>query len=58
MATLGSIEVPEDSPVLKKQESNIPIIQMAGNSDADLSADEEVSLNINRYDFQFFKRLS
>lgn len=47
VATLGSIEVPEDSPVLTKPDSNIPIIQMAGNSDADLSADDEMSLNFN-----------
>lgn len=44
VATLGSIEVREDSPILSKAETNIPTIQMAGNSDADLSADDELSL--------------
>lgn len=51
VATLGSIEVPEDSPVLTKAESNIPIIQMGGNSDADLSGDEETSINTSRYHY-------
>lgn len=49
VATLGSIEVKEDSPILTKAETNIPTIQMAGNSDADLSADDDISLPISRY---------
>lgn len=56
MATLGSIEVPEDSPVLTKNETNIPIIQMAGNSDADLSADDEMSPNLLTRQVVFFTK--
>lgn len=55
VATLGSIEVPEDSPILTKSEINIPIIQMTGNTDADLSVDDELSLNQNRYFFTHIK---
>lgn len=50
-ATFGSIEVREDSPVLTKAESNIPIIQMAGNSDADLSADDDMSLSLRYFSY-------
>lgn len=44
-ATFGSIEMQEESPLLNK---NIPIIQTAGSSDADLSAEEnDLSLTMN-----------
>lgn len=44
-ATLGSIEVTEDSPLLRKN-ANIPTIQTAINSDQDLTPDEEMNLPI------------
>lgn len=40
-ATFGSIEVSEDSPLPTKN-SNIPKIQTAASSDADLSPEEEI----------------
>lgn len=40
-ATLGSIEVSEDSPLLRKNTS-IPAIQTATSSDADLSPEDEM----------------
>uniref|UniRef100_A0A6P7GDF1 Protein retinal degeneration B-like n=1 Tax=Diabrotica virgifera virgifera TaxID=50390 RepID=A0A6P7GDF1_DIAVI len=40
-ATLGSIEVTEDSPLLTKC-SNVPTIQTAGSSDNDLSPEDDV----------------
>lgn len=40
-ATLGSIEVSEDSPLLSKN-TNIPAIQTAASSDADLSPEDEM----------------
>lgn len=40
-ATLGSIEVAEDSPLLSKS-TNIPKIQTAASSDGDLSPEEEL----------------
>ncbi|KAJ8934898.1 hypothetical protein NQ318_002652 [Aromia moschata] len=40
-ATLGSIEVSEDSPLLSKN-TNIPTIQTAASSDADLSPEDEI----------------
>lgn len=58
VATLGSIEVPEDSPILTKAESKIPVIQMGSNSDADFSADDEFSLPLNRYKCYTCLRLS
>ncbi|XP_060520907.1 protein retinal degeneration B [Cylas formicarius] len=42
-ATLGSIEVSEDSPLLGKN-PNIPNIQTTTSSDGDLSADDEMGL--------------
>ncbi|RZC38452.1 retinal degeneration B, partial [Asbolus verrucosus] len=49
-ATLGSIEVSEDSPLLSKN-SNIPIIQTAVSSDADLSPEDETIYNLSPYSF-------
>lgn len=48
-ATLGSIEVTEDSPLLTKN-ANIPTIQTAINSDQDLTPDEEINLPMKRDD--------
>lgn len=42
-ATLGSIEVAEDSPLMTKN-SNIPAIQTAGSSDADLSPEDDIGI--------------
>lgn len=44
-ATLGSIEVTEDSPLLTKN-PNIPTIQTATSSDADLSPEDELTVPI------------
>ncbi|XP_049819691.1 protein retinal degeneration B-like isoform X2 [Aethina tumida] len=48
-ATLGSIEVSEDSPLLSKN-NNIPTIQTATSSDADLSPEEDMKLTLKRED--------
>ncbi|XP_056630466.1 protein retinal degeneration B isoform X1 [Diorhabda sublineata] len=42
-ATLGSIEVAEDSPLMAKN-SNIPAIQTAGSSDTDLSPEDDMGI--------------
>ncbi|XP_057661381.1 protein retinal degeneration B isoform X3 [Diorhabda carinulata] len=42
-ATLGSIEVAEDSPLMTKN-SNIPAIQTAGSSDTDLSPEDDMGI--------------
>ncbi|CAH0548015.1 unnamed protein product [Brassicogethes aeneus] len=47
-ATLGSIEVCEDSPLLTK--TNIPTIQTAGSSDGDLSPEDDIRLPLKRED--------
>ncbi|XP_076263384.1 retinal degeneration B isoform X6 [Rhynchophorus ferrugineus] len=46
-ATLGSIEVSEDSPLLTKN-TNVPTIQTAASSDADASDDDQINLTIKR----------
>ncbi|XP_030750427.1 protein retinal degeneration B isoform X2 [Sitophilus oryzae] len=46
-ATLGSIEVSEDSPLLTKT-SNVPTIQTAASSDGDVSEEEHMTLTIKR----------
>jgi hypothetical protein len=43
-ATLGSIEVSEDSPLMSKN-SNIPLIQTAVSSDADISPEDDTAMS-------------
>jgi hypothetical protein len=48
-ATLGSIEVSEDSPLMSKN-SNIPLIQTAVSSDADISPEDDTAMSFKRDD--------